>query len=150
MEFYSAYHLPPRVQLDFTADPGLTITTDKTKCDIHNILEFHTNTGLWNHVNSKPGDYGFHDGLDYVNSLEKLKETQQAFELLPSRIRNRFDNDPAKLLDFMLNPNNQKEGEEIGLYDPYEKTNGESQMRQPSQSASSGESIEERDGSAKS
>jgi hypothetical protein len=34
---------------------------------------------------------------------------------LPANIRSRFDNDPAKLIDFMENPANREEAESLGL-----------------------------------
>lgn len=37
---------------------------------------------------------------------------------LPPEIRTRFDNDPGKLIDFVADPDNRQEAQELGIVNP--------------------------------
>ena len=42
-------------------------------------------------------------------------QAQQSFESLPSELRGRFENDPAKLIDFLSDERNNAEAVKLGL-----------------------------------
>ena len=44
-----------------------------------------------------------------------VTRAQQMFEELPSKIRNKFKNDPSAFLDFVADPLNRPEMDEMGL-----------------------------------
>jgi phage internal scaffolding protein len=46
-------------------------------------------------------------GNDFQESMNILLKAADAFESVPSDIRKQFDNDPAKFLDFVHNPDNK-------------------------------------------
>lgn len=52
---------------------------------------------------------------DFTEMLNQVTEVQQNFAKLPSSIRNRFQNKPAKLLEFLQHEENRKEAEALGL-----------------------------------
>lgn len=54
----------------------------------------------------------FHDAMNMVTRV------RTAFERLPSKIRNRFMNSPAVLLDFVQDPQNRQECLELGFVLP--------------------------------
>lgn len=56
------------------------------------------------------------DGFQQVQ--DKLIEGKRMFTQLPSEIRAEFDNNPAKFLDFMSNPDNEEVAREMGLLAP--------------------------------
>lgn len=66
--------------------------------------------------------YGISDtSLDYQQQFHRMKELEAYFKRLPSGIRERFGHSPAKLLDFMADPANKTECEELGLFVKPEK-----------------------------
>ena len=45
--------------------------------------------------------------VDYMDMLNRVNVAQSAFDALPSDVRSKFDNDVAKLLDFIADPVNE-------------------------------------------
>lgn len=88
------------------------------ECDINNILKHFSATGQLNHVraNSAMGAYAdLPDNIDFQESLNIIKQGETAFSSLPSKVRDRFGNDPAKFLEFMADPSNIPEAIKLGL-----------------------------------
>lgn len=108
--------------LDFVDHKTGELELTKTKlemqdeCDINVLMETYQKTGQINHTSLLPPRYGdFSNTVDYQTALNAVHEANDAFADLPANIRNYFDNDPALLIDFMNDPNNQAEAEELGL-----------------------------------
>jgi len=59
--------------------------------------------------------YGYATSDDFTASMEIVARGQTMFEELPSSIRTRFENDPAKFLDFVQDEENKEEMQELGL-----------------------------------
>lgn len=59
---------------------------------------------------------------DFQVAQNIIVQANQMFLELPEKIRERFNNDPAKLLDFVNNPDNKAEAEVLGLL-PKKTTN---------------------------
>lgn len=53
--------------------------------------------------------------LSYHEMLNKVSGIRSIFERLPSALRQRFGNDPEKMLSFTEDPNNRKESVRLGL-----------------------------------
>jgi len=106
-----------RVQL-ICEDPSLTKQSPFTKqSDIRYIIEKATKTGVLE-VNSKTPKYGDFSGVtpdNYLDSLNKVTETKNRFMYLPAKTRERFQNDPAKLLSFLADASNNEEAMDLGL-----------------------------------
>lgn len=95
-----------------------TKQSEMDACDIHNILKQYSVQGLQQLIaeNQAKGRYAdLPDNIDYQESLNTVMEAQRAFATLPAHVRERFNNDPAKLLEFMSNPDNQDEAIKLGL-----------------------------------
>jgi len=103
-----------RVQLKMY---GKTITKQSFKddCDINKIMDRFVKTGVLDHVREHGPEYGFASSDDFKASMEIIAKAQTMFEELPSKIRTKFENDPAKFLDFVQDEKNTKEMEEMGL-----------------------------------
>jgi len=86
----------------------------KDECDINYVL---TNFGI-DALSTTPltPRYGdFTDVVDYQSALNAVIAAEDEFMALPAIIRTRFDNDPAKLIDFLGNDANRSEAESLGL-----------------------------------
>lgn len=113
--FKSAYSPKERV---FTILSGKTLTQQhsKNECDINQILKKYRKTGLLDHVNTYQGKYDdLSQPIDYQTALNVVINAKNSFDSLPSNIRKKFDNEPAKFLDFVGNPDNLDEMREMGL-----------------------------------
>ena len=96
--------------------PTRTKQSFQAECDINGILARYEKTGLISHVKQNQPMYADLVGAsDYHSSLNMVIQAQEAFQALPSKIRERFENDPARFLAFMENPKNQDEMIELGL-----------------------------------
>lgn len=63
-----------------------------------------------------PAFYGdFSEITDFHSAASAIREAEQSFESLPSYLRDRFDNAPYKLLEFIEDPKNALEAAELGL-----------------------------------
>ncbi|UDN67866.1 internal scaffolding protein [robinz microvirus RP_160] len=88
----------------------------KDECDINTIMSKYQKTGLIEHVQKVQGSYGdFLSVQDYQLSLNQVIEAQAAFDALPSRVRERFANDPSRLMSFLQDEKNQDEAIRLGL-----------------------------------
>ena len=87
----------------------------KDECDVNTILQKFNITGILPEQTLSPR-YGDFTGIgDYHSALNAVMAAQDEFELLPAQIRARFENDPAKLIEFLNDDNNRPEAEELGL-----------------------------------
>jgi phage internal scaffolding protein len=87
----------------------------KDECDINVILERFGKTGQMP-VNAISGNYGDFSGVhDYHTAMNALIAAESEFAALPAQLRNKFANDPANLVQFLDNPDNRAEAEELGL-----------------------------------
>lgn len=95
---------------------GETLTEQhhKDACDINNILSGYAGP-LMNHVRQN-GQYIDVPAVDdYHHAMNITLKAQQMFDDLPAAVRKEMDNDPAKFLDFVSNPENVERMGELGL-----------------------------------
>jgi phage internal scaffolding protein len=96
-------------------EPSLAQQHYKEECDINTILQKFSITGILPDMPVSPR-YGDFTGInDYHTALNRVIAAQEEFEALPAQIRARFDNDPAKLIEFLQDDNNRAEAEELGI-----------------------------------
>ncbi len=96
-------------------EPSLAQQHFKEECDINTILERFNITGMLPQSILSPR-YGDFTGIgDYHTALNRVIAAQDEFEALPAPLRARFDNDPAKLIEFLNDESNRPEAEELGL-----------------------------------
>lgn len=87
----------------------------KNDCDINSIMARFQKTGALDHVSRYQPQYGIASPNDYHKSMNIITRAQQMFDDLPSSLRNRFNGSPEELLEFVQNPENAKEADELGL-----------------------------------
>lgn len=106
----------PRVQVDFSDDPGLTQQHFRDEANVNHIMAKYGASRLLEHYSQFQGNYGdFTDVQDYQTSLNEVIKAQDMFMSLPSEVRNRFGNDPAQFLDFVGREENRPEMQRMGL-----------------------------------
>lgn len=111
---------------------GRTIQSDMQGADINVIMSKYEKTGVLvdDLGNVRTPMYGdFTEVKDYHSLLCSIRRVETAFGLLPAKVRNRFDNDPQKLIDFLEDPKNLQESIDLGLrekvFSPEEKAAAE-------------------------
>lgn len=103
---------------EVTRPPSMTKQSFVEECDINNILREYSASGQLRHISAR-AEQGMYadlpDQADFQTALNIVLEGQAAFASLPSKVRNRFNNDPAEFLEFMADPANQEEAIRLGL-----------------------------------
>lgn len=93
---------------------SLTDQSGVAAADIRNIVNRHIKSGVpFQGVNW--GETNFVGCDDYMSAMNKIADADEAFEALPSKVRKRFANDPARLLEFVSNADNYDEALKLGL-----------------------------------
>jgi len=119
MEFKTAYSPKLRVQL-VCSTPGRTKQSFKDECDINNIMRKFIRTGTLDFAQRNEGRYGDCTGMEYQKAVYQVAAAKSLFNELPAELRNRFENEPAKFLEFVQDRRNEDEARELGLLKPKE------------------------------
>lgn len=109
-----------RVMFHFD-DPSLTRQEFKDECDLGKIVARFSATPegrealemARNYVSSRFEDVS--QVTDFRTALEQVNAANEAFMRLPAKVRTRFENDPARFLDFVDDPKNVDELRALGL-----------------------------------
>lgn len=100
--------------------PSLAKKSFKESCDINFILSKYQRTGELP-ISRKPALYGdFSTVGDYLSSMQTIVKADEQFNGLDAKIRDRFNNDPARFLEFVHNKENYDEGVKLGIFLPKE------------------------------
>jgi phage internal scaffolding protein len=98
-------------------DPSLAQQNFKDESDINYIVRQFGLTGDLPGQAISPQYGDFTGVLDYHSAVNAVLAAQDEFMDLPAQMRARFDNDPAKLIDFLGNEENLEEAIKLGLID---------------------------------
>lgn len=89
----------------------------KDECDINILFARYLETGEMPQV-QQGLTYGNFEGIfDFQTAMNAVRTAEGLFTQLPARVKNRFANDPQKLLEFLADPENREEAEFLGLID---------------------------------
>lgn len=67
-------------------------------------------------MNGRAPRYGdFSSGLDFHTAMMQVREAERQFDMLPSRVRAKCDNDPQKFLEMVYDPARRDELVKLGL-----------------------------------
>ncbi|QCQ84875.1 internal scaffolding protein [Blackfly microvirus SF02] len=112
---YSFYRVHQRVYAPSGGDM-VTKQECKDECDIHTILRQYQRTGIINHIsNNKPVFEDLPDNVDFQNGMNLVLQAETAFAALPSRVRDRFGNDPGRFLAAFSDASMEGELRGLGL-----------------------------------
>jgi len=104
-----------RVQ-SMNSEPSKTQQQFAAASDINNIMAKYKKTGEINFPRQNQGSYADLTQMkNYQQSLDTVIKAQEAFDTLPSDVRKKFQNNPAELLEFLGDPNNDEEAIKLGL-----------------------------------
>lgn len=90
----------------------------KDMVDINNIVKRHGVDMIAKVAALQEWRYDDVTGNDFQESMNAILRAKDTFNSVPSEIRKQFDNDPAKFMDFVHNPDNQEELVNMGLANP--------------------------------
>lgn len=116
----SAYNYDTDAASDESAliclDESLAIQSAKDECDITLMLERMAH-GINPDLNRSEPIFAdvTTTSSDFHSAMNLVIQAQEQFDSLPAKVRERFANDPAKLLDFLHNPSNREEAARLGL-----------------------------------
>lgn len=103
---------------DGTTNVDMAVQSFKDDSNINVLLRRFGVTGQLPIASSSPFYGDFSEVGTYQDALNMVLEADQAFQTLPSKIRNRFRNDPAELIAFLEDDTNRAEAEQLGLVKP--------------------------------
>jgi len=105
--------------ISFVGDKGVTKQADLKDCDINAIFKKYERCGQLPDMIVREGRYGDFSAVpDYQEALEIVRHAEEQFTNLDVSIRNRFENDPVKFLEFVNDPKNIDEMDRMGLLTP--------------------------------
>lgn len=102
-------------EIDFTKTKSLTVQSPTEEVDINKIMARISKgqTVLTSQGTPFYGDVSDFDGLQ--DALIKVQDAEDLFMQYPADLREKFDNDPSLLVDFLADEANRSEAEALGL-----------------------------------
>lgn len=86
------------------------------ECDVNTIMARYESRGDLTHIYEAVAQYGdFSDVLDYREGIHQIMEAEASFMELPAKVRDKFNNDPAKFIEFATDEKNLDEMRSMGL-----------------------------------
>ena len=98
---------------------SMTEQSHTKHCDINNIIKRFKRDGVIEHVNEREAQYTDTSSCpDYHGALEIVRQTEQMFASMPAVLRDKFENDAGVYLEWINDPENRAEAEELKLLPP--------------------------------
>lgn len=99
--------------LDCSGEPSMTKQSYAEEADINVLVR---RFGILDAAPAVPfPEMDFTGAVDYHTALNMVRGAEEAFGDLPALVRQRFDNDPGKLLQFVTQDENRDEAVKLGL-----------------------------------
>lgn len=96
-------------------DISRTVQDGKDDADINVIMERYARTGQFKPPANLP-QYGDFTGVtDFQSALDLVLAAEDGFMQLPAKLRSRFHNEPAALLEFLAKEENRQEAIDLGI-----------------------------------
>ena len=97
-------------------EPSLTKQSEASACDVNQIVSRWLKSGGAIDLSERVGQFlDVSEIPDYHTCQTFIATAQSMFGMLPSNVRERFDNDPGKFLDYASDPKNFDGLVELGL-----------------------------------
>lgn len=100
------------------SEPTMTIQSEKDNCDINVIMNRYATCGTplpYRTDGVQPVYADVSELGDYMENYQRCKQAEEMFNALPSALRKELDNNPANLLPFIQNKENESRCIEYGL-----------------------------------
>lgn len=95
---------------------SLTVQSEKDDADINVMMERFKITGHLPEINLPPSFGDFTEVTDFRTAFDRVRDAQIAFDQLDVKVRNKFENDPARFMEWFDRPERTKdEFRELGL-----------------------------------
>lgn len=94
---------------------SMTEQAHRDEVNINTIVRKYHRTGFMPTYGNMPTYGDFSETGTYQEALDQCRAAEQQFMTLPSPIRKRFRNDPGELIQFLSDPENAVEAQELGL-----------------------------------
>lgn len=130
-----------RVQISFADAPSRVQQNYKDDCTPAAIVRKYRRTGEIKFANY---DFQYGDATaanDLLTAVQVVKDAKEAFGELPSKVRERFSNDPSKLLDFISHPENFDEAVSLGIISENAQKRSQSDVITPSATSVAGTTV---------
>lgn len=106
----------------FFNDDSLTQQHFRKSTNINDIISKYHKTGVLPVQSMRPKNFGDFTGVvDYMDAMIRVKRVNEEFRSLPSKVRKRFENNPAELIAFLEKEGNRQEAIELGLIEEPDK-----------------------------
>ena len=122
MPNFMTSYTPRKVRGVVFSDPSKTCQQFKDEADINHLIDNYTRTGSFYDMRTlmrmKPRQPVFADFTnipDFEMGQNMIARGTEMFELLPVKIRERFNNSPELLLAFLRDKSNEEEAVKLGL-----------------------------------
>lgn len=109
---YEPYNDPG---VDCSNDPGVTDGSQAAELDVNQIIRRAQKSGILPGVDAERVYADVSSSKDYHSALNLILNANEQFMSLDAELRAKFDNDPAKFLDFANDPKNVEKMIEYGL-----------------------------------
>lgn len=94
----------------------MTEQSHKDACDIRLIMDRAQRTGMLTHRVATEGQYqNLASRPQFDEAMRIIAHANTVFETIPAKIREQFNHDPAKFLEYIENPENRANMKEMGF-----------------------------------
>jgi len=91
--------------------------------DVNQIVEKYMRTGELSHTRNQQGVYADTSEIpDLLGATLIVQEANEKFAELPADVREKFQNNPINMMDYLAQEKNRSEAEELGLINRRPKT----------------------------
>lgn len=117
MNFATQYNARNRAYdfATYNTDPTMTQQSDKDLTNINVIIAKYMKGQPLPQV-TEPAKFGDFTGISsFTEAMEMITKAKESFAEVPAKIRQRFNNDPQRFMDFIHDPANTEELVKMGL-----------------------------------
>lgn len=108
--------IKPRRRPKVEFGESLTKQAFKDQVNVNRIIAKYQKGQMVTHLNSKEPFYGdVSEIASYQKSLDIVMQAQELFMGMSSQVREKFQNDPAKMIAFLKDKKNHEEAVKLGL-----------------------------------
>lgn len=106
----------PKGEIINPAVISVAVQHKKDECDINRIVKRVLKNGAVDPSTYRPGRFGdFTSAVDFQEAQNRVIRMNNEFMTLSPEVRLKFENNPAKMVEFLYDPKNKEEAIKLGL-----------------------------------